>query len=232
MNEQSGETQQGQTPRPNRRPSRPRRRGGQRRPPRENRNREETPSTLPVRETDEPQTATPDVLEQKPVESTVESSPVSETAKSVSESAPAAQEQRSRQQFSQPRQQQSGRSQLQHRHDPQQRQAGSPLIRAVAQVEDIILSLKESLRELEEVLEILDDAQRQQIGDEKEIESLRRALSVLQRERQSAPSQERREQPRRFEQRRRQENRNRPEPQQPAPAESPAMDEAPEEPSE
>ena len=90
-------------------------------------------------------------------------------------------------------------------------------MQAVVQVEEIISSLKESLRELEDVLEILDDAQRQQIGDEKEIESLRRALSVLQRERQSAerPSAPR-DQPRRFEPRGRSENRNRPEPQRPA----------------
>jgi hypothetical protein len=73
-------------------------------------------------------------------------------------------------------------------------------------VEEIIKSLKESLRELEEVLEILDDAQRQQIGDEKEIESLRRSLSMLQRERQSAPREESRG---RFDNRGRSENRNR-----------------------
>jgi len=50
--------------------------------------------------------------------------------------------------------------------------------------------LKDSLRELEDVLEILDDAQRQQTGDEKEIETLRRSLSVLQRERQAAVGRE------------------------------------------
>lgn len=104
-------------------------------------------------------------------------------------------------------------------------------MRAVAQVEDIIKSLKDSLRELEEVLEILDDAQRQQIGDEKEIESLRRALSVLQRERQSAPR-EPREQPRRFDRRERSDNRNRPEQQPPPPGESPVADDAPEGPAE
>ncbi|MEO7514663.1 MAG: hypothetical protein ABIW93_02545 [Verrucomicrobiota bacterium] len=62
------------------------------------------------------------------------------------------------------------------------------------------------MRELEEVLEILDDAQRQQIGDEKEIEALRRSLSMLQRERQSAPREESRG---RFENRGRPENRSR-----------------------
>ena len=73
---------------------------------------------------------------------------------------------------------------------PQQSRTGSPITQATAQVEEVIKSLKQTLRELEEVLEILDDAQRQQIGDEKEIESLRRSLSVLQRERQSAPREE------------------------------------------
>lgn len=92
----------------------------------------------------------------------------------------------------------------------------SPIATATAQVEDIIQSLKDSLRDLEEVLEILDDAQRQQIGDEKEIESLRRSLSVLQRERQSPREREPRE---RFD-RGRSENRNRPE-QKASPAELP-----------
>lgn len=70
-------------------------------------------------------------------------------------------------------------------HYPQpHRPIGSPIARAVLKVEEIIGTLKSSLRDLEEVLETLDDAQRQQIGDEKEIESLHRALSMLQRERQ------------------------------------------------
>lgn len=65
----------------------------------------------------------------------------------------------------------------------------------MAQVEEIIKTLKDSLRELEEVLETLDDAQRQQIGDEKEIETLRRSLSVLQRERFSPPRDQQRQRP-------------------------------------
>jgi len=65
----------------------------------------------------------------------------------------------------------------------------------VALVEEIIKTLKDSLRDLEEVLETLDDAQRQQIGDEKEIESLRRSLSMLQRERYSPPREQQRSRP-------------------------------------
>lgn len=89
------------------------------------------------------------------------------------------------------------------RREPMRRPQLSPIAAAAEQVERIIHTLRESLRELEEVLETLDDAQRQQIGDEKDIEKLRRALSVLQRERQSA---EREEPRRRLEER----GRNRP----------------------
>lgn len=94
----------------------------------------------------------------------------------------------------------------QQRQQAQHRPVGSPIVQATAQVEEVIKSLREALRELEEVLEVLDDAQRQQIGDEKEIESLRRSLSVLQRERQSAPREESRG---RYESRSRPEIRNR-----------------------
>ena len=75
------------------------------------------------------------------------------------------------------------RSSTEHYPQPH-RPIGSPIARAVLKVEEIIGALKSSLRDLEEVLETLDDAQRQQIGDEKEIESLHRALSMLQRDRQ------------------------------------------------
>jgi hypothetical protein len=100
-----------------------------------------------------------------------------------------------------------------HQPRPQQKHSAlSPIAKATEQVEQIIQTLKDSLRELEEVLEILDDAQRQQIGDTKEIEKLRRSLSMLQRERSSAP---------REDTRGRSENRNRPTGQR-SPTESPA----------
>ena len=94
----------------------------------------------------------------------------------------------------------------------QQKRAGSPIVQAVEQIEEIIKTLRESLRELEEVLEMLDDAQRQQIGDEKEIELLRRALSSLQRERQSPIREPSRSRP---DDRGRSENRPRPDEQNP-----------------
>ncbi|MEP6662071.1 MAG: hypothetical protein ABJC04_00280 [Verrucomicrobiota bacterium] len=95
-------------------------------------------------------------------------------------------------------------------------------------MEQIISTLKESLRELEEVLETLDDAQRQQIGDDKEIQRLRRSLSALQRER---PPMER-EQPRgRFENRGRGRSDDRPRPEdRPRAGEPPPADEPSEEP--
>jgi hypothetical protein len=116
-------------------------------------------------------------------------------------------------------------SSLQQRQQNQHRRIGSPITQATAQVEDVIKSLREALRELEEVLEILDDAQRQQIGDEKEIESLRRALSALQRERQSAPREESRG---RYENRGRSEPRHRTE-QRAADKSSPTEQSEPEE---
>ena len=82
----------------------------------------------------------------------------------------------------------------------------------MAQVEEIIKTLKDSLRDLEEVLETLDDAQRQQIGDEKEIEALRRSLSLLQRERQSNVREPSRS---RSDDRGRPDNRSRPDEQRP-----------------
>ncbi len=229
MNEQAGDTQSGPiSPRPNRRPPRPRRRGPRR--PRDNRDQD----PLPL------EAATPSA--EPPIGSTV---PESSSAQSDQPSQPpqpvqvpqAAQpiqqvrEQQNRPPASSQPRPQFPRQQHQSQRPPQpQRPTGSPIAQAVAQVEQIIKNLKDSLRELEEVLESLDDAQRQQIGDEKEIESLRRALSILQRDRQSGLREEReqRDQPRRFDRRVVPENRNRPEP----PSQAPSADAPPEEPAE
>ena len=59
----------------------------------------------------------------------------------------------------------------------------SAIIRAIEQVDQILASLKETVDEMEEVLEILEQAERQKTGDEREIESLQRALNRVQRER-------------------------------------------------
>jgi predicted RNase H-like nuclease (RuvC/YqgF family) len=54
---------------------------------------------------------------------------------------------------------------------------------AIEQVNDIIKTLRETLDEMEEVLETLELAERQKTADEREIESLRRALGHLRRPR-------------------------------------------------
>ena len=55
--------------------------------------------------------------------------------------------------------------------------------KAIEEVNHIITTLKESLDEMEEVLETLELAERQKDVDEREIESLRRALRHLQQPR-------------------------------------------------
>jgi predicted RNase H-like nuclease (RuvC/YqgF family) len=54
---------------------------------------------------------------------------------------------------------------------------------AIEQVNDIICALKESLEQMDEVLESLEYFERQGDADEREIESLRRSLRQLQRSR-------------------------------------------------
>jgi len=48
---------------------------------------------------------------------------------------------------------------------------------------EIIASLKQALERMEEVLELVEHAERQKLADEHEIESLRRLLRQLQRPR-------------------------------------------------
>jgi acyl-CoA reductase-like NAD-dependent aldehyde dehydrogenase len=57
---------------------------------------------------------------------------------------------------------------------------GSAISRAVNEVTDIVESLREALTQMEEVLELVEHAERQKITDEREIESLLRALHQLQ----------------------------------------------------
>ena len=58
---------------------------------------------------------------------------------------------------------------------------------AIEQVNRIIEELKHSLDEMEEVLETLELAERQKIDDEREIQSLQRALRQLHRPRDNEP---------------------------------------------
>jgi hypothetical protein len=57
---------------------------------------------------------------------------------------------------------------------------GSPLLQAADEVAEAIESLKQTLAQMEEVLELIELAERQKLTDEREIESLRRALRQLQ----------------------------------------------------
>jgi len=67
------------------------------------------------------------------------------------------------------------------------RRAGSaePLSvqKAIEEVNQVIMTLRETLDDMEEVLETLELAERQKNADEQEIESLRRALRQFQRPR-------------------------------------------------
>jgi len=56
----------------------------------------------------------------------------------------------------------------------------SAISQAVNEVTDIVESLRQALEQMEEVLELLELAERQKITDEREIESLLRALRQLQ----------------------------------------------------
>jgi hypothetical protein len=53
---------------------------------------------------------------------------------------------------------------------------GSAISHAVSEVTHIVESLRQSLTQMEEVLELVELAERQKLGDEREIDSLRRAL--------------------------------------------------------
>jgi len=57
---------------------------------------------------------------------------------------------------------------------------GSPLLQAADEVAEVIESLKQTLAQMEEVMELIELAERQKLTDERDIESLRRALRQLQ----------------------------------------------------
>jgi hypothetical protein len=52
---------------------------------------------------------------------------------------------------------------------------------AVGEVERIVEALKRAAEQMEEVLELVELAERQKLADEREIESLRRALNRMHR---------------------------------------------------
>lgn len=57
---------------------------------------------------------------------------------------------------------------------------GSAIQKAVDEVANIVDTLNQTLAQMEEVLELVELADRQKLADEKEIESLRRALRQIQ----------------------------------------------------
>jgi hypothetical protein len=59
----------------------------------------------------------------------------------------------------------------------------SAISQAVEEVMQIVESLKQALEQMEEVLELIELAERQKSADEREIESLRRALRKIQQPR-------------------------------------------------
>ena len=61
--------------------------------------------------------------------------------------------------------------------------------KAIDEVNEIMTSLRESLDQMDEVLEMLEQFERQGDADEREIESLRRALRQMPRPREGGHSQ-------------------------------------------
>jgi hypothetical protein len=64
----------------------------------------------------------------------------------------------------------------------------SAISQALDEVMQIVDALKRAADQMEEVLELVELAERQKLADEHEIESLRRALRQLQRPRGARPS--------------------------------------------
>ena len=60
---------------------------------------------------------------------------------------------------------------------------GSAISQAVSEVTQIVESLREALGQMEDVLELVELAERQKLTDEREIDSLRRLLRQLQQPR-------------------------------------------------
>jgi hypothetical protein len=60
---------------------------------------------------------------------------------------------------------------------------GSAISQAVSEVTQVVESLKQALNQMEDVLELVELAERQKLTDEREIDSLRRLLRQLQQPR-------------------------------------------------
>ena len=79
----------------------------------------------------------------------------------------------------------AGEIKVQRSREPESAAPDSPRVpavtQAIEQVNQVIEELKRALDEMEEVLETLEFAERQKIDDEREIDSLQRALRRLHR---------------------------------------------------
>jgi hypothetical protein len=73
-----------------------------------------------------------------------------------------------------------------HRHAEPQHAPRSALQKALEEVNQIVVTLRGALDDMEEVFETLEVAERQKNVDEEEIETLRRALRGLKRPREEA----------------------------------------------
>ena len=80
--------------------------------------------------------------------------------------------------------------------DPDPESKGPAISQAIEQISEIVESLKRILDQMEEVLELTELAERQKNLDEREIDSLRRALRQLQHPRSTRPREDEHHEPR------------------------------------
>jgi hypothetical protein len=65
--------------------------------------------------------------------------------------------------------------------EPELDETGSPISRAIEKVQLITKELRDALDQMEDILELLEEAERQQIGDDREVKALRKSLENLHR---------------------------------------------------
>ena len=80
--------------------------------------------------------------------------------------------------------------------EPEPEAKGPAISEAIEQISEIVEALKRILDQMEEVLELTEVAERQKNLDEREIDSLRRALRQLQPPRSTRPREDEHHEPR------------------------------------
>ena len=83
--------------------------------------------------------------------------------------------------------------------EPEPEAKGPAISQAIEQISEIVEALKRILDQMEEVLELTEVAERQKNLDEREIDSLRRALRQLQPPRSARPREDEHHEPRHHE---------------------------------